>query len=379
MSVKQAVRSDGAFPAPKPPDEANRVAALHDLCILDSGKDQRFDRITKLVAELLNVPIVLVSLVDESREWFKSTIGTEIVEIDRGLGFCAHGILQRGNAAFTVTDALIDPTFATHPFVLAGPKLRFYSGAPLISADGQKIGMLCVHDVIPRPDFDDKQKTLLMHFAQIVMDEINFHRTEHEHKLLIGELSHRVKNLYSTISSIARMSIKTDQSAAQYVKEFNDRIVAMAAAHDHLIENRKGGADLLEIVQSIVSSHQNIDETRFVFDIKKITINSVLIQSFALCIHELLTNSIKYGALKDSGGQVQLSCRRTTESKVFRDLFVWRETGGKPPVTPSHRGFGHRMLESTMRGSGGAIKFDWQPEGLVCEFELVTQRKKTDV
>ncbi len=374
MTEQRQKRDDGSVPAGKPVDELVRVAKLHELLILDTGKDERFDRITKLVSELLDVPIVLVSLLDESREWFKSTFGTEMIAIEREQGFCAHGILQPDDTTFTIVDALTDPRFATHPFVIGDPQLRFYCGAPLITKSGQKIGMLCVHDFKPRHDFDDRKKAILQQFAQITMDEINFHRSEFERNILIGELSHRVKNLYSTISSIARTSIKNGQTAVEYVATFTDRVSAMAAAHDKLLENSWEGADLLDIVLSVLDAHQNVDSNRFVFDFSEVPANPELTQSFALCIHELLINSIKYGALKHPAGQVYFSCRRKTQSGFYLDLFTWREIGGEPTTAPAHRGFGHRMLESTIKSTGGEIKFNWKPEGLVCKFEMVTKR-----
>ena len=376
MKIELKKREDGAVPAAKPVNDAERVGQLRQLCILDTGKDDRFDRITKLVSEVLQVPIVLVSLVDESREWFKSAVGTDIFEINREHGFCAHGILQKDNLPFTVVDSLDDARFATHPFVVAGPKLRFYCGAPLISDNGHKIGMLCVHDFIPRHDFKEPQKRRLKQFAQIIMDEINFHRSELDRKLLIDELSHRVKNLYSTIGSLARTSVKKDQSAAEYVQALTDRLGAMAAAHQKLVDNAWQGANFNDIVRSVISAHQDFKDKRFIIDIPELQIDARLSQPLALCIHELLTNSIKYGALKSPQGQVFISASRKLERDRHRDVLVWREVGGFPPQLPTQRGFGHRMLTSSIQAEGGAINFEWKTEGLVCTFELVTKNQK---
>lgn len=372
MDIRQK-RADGAVPAAIPENDVERVLQLRQLCVLDTGKDDRFDRITKLAAEVLNVPIVLVSLVDESREWFKSAVGTDIIEIEREHGFCAHGILENNNAPFTVVDSLTDPRFATHPFVVGGPKLRFYCGAPLITQSGHKIGMLCVHDFRPRPDFDHDAKRLLMQFAQVILDEINFHRGEIDRKLLIDELSHRTKNLYATIGSLARTSVKKDQSATEYVAAFTDRLGAIAAAHEKLVENAWNGANCGDIVRTVLLVHQNFDEHRFVIDIPDFQIAAQLTQTLALSIHELLTNSIKHGALKSPDGQIFLAANRILHRDFYRDVFVWREVSAQPVVAPTHRGFGHRMLTSSIQAGGGKIDFQWRPEGLICTFELVTK------
>lgn len=240
--------------------------------VLDTGKDDRFDRITKLASEVLNVPIVLVSLVGESREWFKSAIGTDILEIDRKHGICAHAILKKDDAPFIVVDSLADPRFATHPFVVGGPKLRFDCGAPLMTPSGHKIGMLCAHDFRPRPDFDENDKRRLKQFAQIILDEINFHRGEMDRKLLVDKLSHRTKNLYATIGSLARASVKKDQWAIKYVAVLTDRLAAMAAAHEKLVENAWQGANCGNIVRIVLSAHQDYEDHRFLIDIPDLQI-----------------------------------------------------------------------------------------------------------
>jgi two-component sensor histidine kinase len=373
MEIEQKKRADGALPAAIPENDLERVAQLRQLCLLDTEKDDRFDRITKLAAEVLDVPIVLVSLVDESREWFKSTVGTDIIEIDREHGFCAHGILEKDDAPFTVVDSLADPRFATHPFVVGGPKLRFYCGAPLITQSGHKIGMLCVHDFRPRPDFGDDAKNRLKQFAQIILDEINFHRDEMDRKLLIDELSHRTKNLYATIGSLARASAKKDQSVTEYIAAFTDRLGAIAAAHEKLVENAWQGANCDEIVRIVLRDHEEYEDQRFVITIHDFQIAAQLTQTLALSIHELLTNSIKYGALKTPEGKIFIRANRILERDCQRDVFVWREVGGLSPQPPTQRGFGHRMLTSSIQAGGGKIDFDWRAEGLICTFELVNK------
>jgi two-component sensor histidine kinase len=366
--VQPGKLADGSVPAAKPYDDTDRVGQLRHYCILDTGKDARFDRLTTLTAQLLDVPIVLVSLVDESREWFKSTVGTGIAEIKREHGFCAHALLLDGPTPLTVGDALLDGRFATHPFVVGGPKLRFYAGAPLISANGHKIGMLCVHDVKPRPDFGAKQEHILSQLAGIVMDEIDFHRIESERSLLVGELSHRVKNLIGVVSSVAKLSARGNPEAQPFLESFSSRLVAMSTAHDKLVAGDWKGADLRDVVASVVAAHLDINETSIVLDIPSLVIDASFAQTFALLVHELLTNAIKYGALKGAAGRVTFSATRAKANGGSVIEFEWRETGGPPAVAPQSPGFGHRLLDMAVRQKGGTVKLDWKPEGLVCRF-----------
>ena len=131
-----------------PKDEAPRLAALRDLGILDTAPEERFDRITRLAAALFDVPVALISLVDENRQWFKSTQGIDASETPRDESFCAHAVLNR--SPLVVPDALLDARFAENPIVMNRPRVRFYAGFPLFVADGHCIGTLCILDTRPR-------------------------------------------------------------------------------------------------------------------------------------------------------------------------------------------------------------------------------------
>lgn len=133
---------------PPPADETERLASLRALGILDTPPEERFDRITRTTAALLDVPIALVSLVDVNRQWFKSCVGLDDRQTDRSVSFCGHAILQDG--VFVVPDALDDLRFADNPLVVGEPHVRFYAGAPLRDASGHALGTLCIIDRRPR-------------------------------------------------------------------------------------------------------------------------------------------------------------------------------------------------------------------------------------
>ena len=287
----------GWVPALLPLNEAERLEQLRHFCILDTTKDLRFDRITRLTAEILDVPIVLLSLVDEAREWFKSAVGTEVAEIRREHGFCAHAILLEGTQPMVVTDTALDPRFATHPFVVGEPKLRFYAGAPLVTAGGFKLGMLCLHDTNPRPDFGPQSLHVLSQFAAIAMDEIDFHRIECERRLLLSELSHRMKNVFSVVQSVAAMSSRDDPAAERYAKAFSSRLGAMSAAHDQLLKANWKQTGLRSLTSSVVAACQDLDANRISIDMPDSLLDPAFAQTLALLVNELMTNALKYGAL----------------------------------------------------------------------------------
>lgn len=129
-------------------NEANRINTLHNLKILDTAFEERFDRITRLAQRLFDVPIALVSLIDVNRQWFKSCIGLSVRETLRDISFCGHAIL--GDEVFVIPDTREDPRFWDNPFVVNKPYIRFYAGCPLQAHNGYKLGTLCIIDHIPR-------------------------------------------------------------------------------------------------------------------------------------------------------------------------------------------------------------------------------------
>ncbi len=134
-------------PAPLPNDEVGRLQRLHSLDLLDTEAESGFDDLVLAAAALMNVPIGLVSLVDEARQWFKAKVGTEVCQTSRDAAFCSHAILKP--TPLVVPDATLDPRFCDSPLVTGELGIRFYAGAP-IAVGGYAIGSLCVNDRVPR-------------------------------------------------------------------------------------------------------------------------------------------------------------------------------------------------------------------------------------
>ena len=144
--------------APLPPNEKQRLAALQSYKMLDTRREDGFDDLTRIAAQICGTPMALVSLVDENRQWFKSELGLGVSETPRDLAFCAHAILQE--KVFEVPDADKDVRFHDNSLVTGAPHLRFYAGAPLQTPEGHALGTLCVLDRVPRHLSDDQREAL---------------------------------------------------------------------------------------------------------------------------------------------------------------------------------------------------------------------------
>ena len=149
-----------------PKNEANRLAALQKHEILDSVSEREFDDIAQLASQICAVPIALISLVDENRQWFKSKIGLSEIETSREISFCAHAI--NSNSLFEVPNTLDDVRFFDNPLVTGELDIRFYAGMPITTADGLNIGTLCVLDQVPKT-LTYTQRNAIQSLSRLVM------------------------------------------------------------------------------------------------------------------------------------------------------------------------------------------------------------------
>lgn len=133
----------------KPLNEHERVAALKEYGILDTLAEDAYDDLVAIVAGICGAPMGAITLIDDERQWFKSTLGLDVTETSRDHSFCAHAILQP-DELLVVEDTNEDPRFSDSVLARGIPNVRFYAGAPLKDKDGHAMGTLCVMDAQPR-------------------------------------------------------------------------------------------------------------------------------------------------------------------------------------------------------------------------------------
>lgn len=180
--------------------EKRRLAALERLAIMDTGSEERFDRLINLARRFYNTPIALFSLLDEKRQWFKSKRGLDLSETPRCVAFCDHAIRQ--DSVFVVPDATKDERFCSNPLVTGEPHIRFYAGMPVREPSGFKMGTLCIIDRKPR-DIPEHELDVLRALASLVEDEVErfYHASQYQKQVPVSRLNRaiqRAQNVFHT-------------------------------------------------------------------------------------------------------------------------------------------------------------------------------------
>jgi GAF domain-containing protein len=200
--------------APLPENEARRLEALREYYILDTDAEKAYDDITALAAYVCHVPIAMISLVDESRQWFKSKLGLSRQETPRDVAFCAHAILQ--SEPLIVRDATKDVRFADSALVTRSPHIRFYAGFPLSSPEGLALGTLCAIDRKPR-QLSAEQKTAMEALSRQVMALLELRRVSAR----MAEALEKVKTLHGLLPICAWCKrIRDDQGYWSQVEAY---------------------------------------------------------------------------------------------------------------------------------------------------------------
>ncbi len=213
---------------PKPKNELRRLRSLYEYHILDTIPEEEYDGITRIAAQICNVPASLITLLDKDRQWFKSHFGVDMKETPREISFCNHTILDPHNLTI-VPDMRIDERFANNPLVAGGPQAVFYAGAPLITPDGYVLGSICVLDGKVNMLSDDQQFALKA-LARQVITKMVLRKKNAELKMQQQRLKIANKNLKSfahTVSHdmrtpLANISLVTNAMKSRYAAEIDE-------------------------------------------------------------------------------------------------------------------------------------------------------------
>ena len=330
-----------------------RLEALAKSGLMDSDPELEFDRVTRLVSRVLGVDASLVSLVDDKRQFFKSAFGLppdypRSTPLSRSV--CKHVVCKQD--AVKYADAERDAALAGVPEALEVGATA-YLGVPVRNSEGHVLGALCAVHRSPRPWTESDQRAM-EDFAAIVEEAIWLRDTARgaislarRSELLASEYNHRAKNMLSIAQALVRLSSRDATNVPEMTDDLTGRLQALSNAHTTL--ETPGGIEIETLLERLLAPYRNQKEP-YVLAGPGLRLDRSQLTPICLIVHELATNSAKYGAIQREsaprvdwrldGGDVEI---------------VWSEAGDRAGETPARSGFGNTLLRASTRQLGGEI------------------------
>ena len=395
-------------PANIPPNEAKRLENLKSYHILDKLPEEEYDAITKIASVICNTPIALISIIDESRQWFKSKHGLNATETPREFSFCAHSILQP-DELFIINDARKDKRFFDSSLITSDPNVFFYAGAPLNSSEGYSLGTLCVIDNEPKK-LNNTQKESLSLLAKQVVTLLELRKKNRElaesnkQNLKLNEqlndfayrLTHDLKSPINGVNFLLDV-LKEDHfelfkntKAEEYVSLISNRILYMDNLVTKILKDSKVASE--NIIYEKFNVKDLVDSIRINIDFE----NKLLINSEPLDIEvysskigllqifqNLISNSRKFS--DEENVIISIRCKEDLDSyhfvyedngpgiqeqywnKVFKMFETLDNTGN------NNTGIGLTTVKSIIKRLGGKIELKHREEykkGVCFHFNL---------
>ena len=211
----------------------------------------------------------------------------------------------------------------------------------------------------------------------VFLDVTERKQAEETRELVAGEMSHRIKNLFAIASALTAIAARSTATTTEMAHDLMQRLAALGRAHDLVrpvpgeAENKAEFCDLLTVLLAPYNDRRGAGG-RVHITVPEMRVGEATATTLALVVHELATNSIKYGALSTSDGTLDVSCTADNGGVVL----VWTERGGPPVAAPAGPvGFGSKLVTQTVTGQlGGSIAFDWTPEGVVITLQMSKDR-----
>lgn len=362
--------------APIPDNQKERLEELREYDILDTGHEASFQDIAELIKDICDVPVALVSLVDEGRQWFKARCGFDYPETPIEHAICSHTILQDG--ILEIADTQADPRTADNPICREGAApMRFYAGAPLISSNGLALGTLCVLDTKPRR-LDEKQRRALTALAGQVMQLMDLRKSLRNEEVLRSEIDHRVKNSLQTVASHIRIYASRAQGdeAKEALAAIARRVNAISQLHAELYNtNQTSEIRLDEYLSRVVElvASQLPTNVRVETEISPIRTSSRTASQLAMIVSEFAANAAKHAFPDGRDGVVSIRIEPEGEGG-FRLLCTDNGIGNQATTLPNEQSeissIGMRLMETAADQIGGTVEMGAGEGGY--RLELVT-------
>lgn len=349
--------------APVHSHEEKRLEALRSYRVVDTEFEKEFDDVVALVSSICDAPVVLISLLEEGRQWFKAKLGTDLSQTPREQAICAYTILQ--DDVLEIPDTLEDARTQHNPLCTGPLNLRFYAGMALINADGLPIGTLCVLDHRPR-QLNEVQRETLRVMARQVMVQLELRRSVRLAKQLRGEVDHRVKNSLQSLAALA--SIKARNVASPEAKDalqaIQRRIQTVAMLHEQLYRADNGSSVNLGDYLTDVSRYlEGQAPERIAIVCSACDLQVVAEQSAALgtLVNEFVANSIKHGYPDGRRGRIRIDLSQTPGEDAF--LQIADDGIGLPDGKVSRKGLGLQIMEASAAQAAGRYELGTCAQG----------------
>ena len=187
-------------------------------------------------------------------------------------------------------------------------------------------------------------------------------------RLLLRELHHRVKNTLATVIAITSQSLRTAQNLEEGRLAVESRLVALGRAHDLLLQTNSTGAKLTDVIRDAIEPFDSHDVQRFIVQDTDIDIGAGAVLPLTMSLNELCTNAVKYGALSNTTGRIDITS--PVDEKAQRFKLTWTEKGGPAVQEPTRRSFGTRLINRLAEQLQGDVRLRYEPAGVVYELDI---------
>ena len=301
-----------------PHDELERLDELESFEILDTDAQVEFDQLTELAQKLFNMPIVLVSLIDSERQWFKSKQGLEACETGRDVSFCGHAIL--GDEIFEIKNSMEDERFADNPLVTGDPRVIYYIGCPLKTPSGYKVGTLCMIDQKPNSLTDEQKQTFKVLADQVMSQMVLFRQNKHlKYKMETIEAQYQtISENKARLVNNARLA-SLGKMAGGIAHEVNNPLAILKMASRNLVREIDSETPNKE---KVLKSTKTIDDTvvrinKTIQSLKSLSRQATADPPIESNIHDIIENTLSVCEEKFKNHQIFFNVKENTNPKVL--------------------------------------------------------------
>lgn len=335
--------------------DPERLQALERSGVMGGEPPSSHQRAVRLAARLLDVPVSLVSFVDGSRQYFSGQTGLDAPLSETRTTPLSHSLCQH---VVSSEEPLIVPDARDNPLVCNNGAVRdmnvaAYLGVPIRSPEGHVLGSFCAIDMQPR-DWSDDDLAHMRDFAAIIESDLRLRETLEERDIVLQEMHHRVKNLFTIINSILRMERRAHDSAEALAESFGERLRALADTQEMIVpviraRQSEGVTTTMDVLlNKLLAPHGGPQHEQITIRGDHVPVGPKAAVYLALALHELATNAAKYGGLSRDEGVVSVQWRIEDDDQV---VLHWEETGLSWETDPPERtGFGSRLLAIAVEG-----------------------------